>query len=265
MTGELNPREARFVDEYLVDLNAKQAAIRAGYAERSAEVTGSRLLSRAKVREAIRAKQVKRSERTEITAEKVLERWWDIATADPNELIEYRRGCCRYCWGEGFRYQETPNEQASRRAGWIANVELHRKAPAEVADPGEFNELGGLGWDPRKEPNPDCPECWGEGQERAFPKDTRKLSRAGLALYSGVKITRDGIEIKMQDQGAALAKVAQHLGMLKNINEHSGRDGGPIETTELVDALAGFSPAEREALRAMAAKLDAKQGEGEAE
>ncbi len=31
--------------------------------------------------------------------------WWDIATADANELTEYRRLCCRHCWGFGFNYQ----------------------------------------------------------------------------------------------------------------------------------------------------------------
>ena len=50
MTQELNPKQQRFVDEYLIDLNGKQAAIRAGYSEKTAEVQASRLLSNAKDR-----------------------------------------------------------------------------------------------------------------------------------------------------------------------------------------------------------------------
>ncbi len=51
----LTARQERFVDEYLADLNATQAAIRAGYSARSAHVEGSRLLTNAKVAAAISA------------------------------------------------------------------------------------------------------------------------------------------------------------------------------------------------------------------
>ena len=51
----LTPKQARFIEEYLVDLNAKQAAIRAGYSVKSAHVEGSRLLINAKVAAAITA------------------------------------------------------------------------------------------------------------------------------------------------------------------------------------------------------------------
>ncbi|OHX19562.1 hypothetical protein BI344_17815 [Chromobacterium sphagni] len=39
-----------------------------------------------------------RSRRTEITADMVLDRLWQIAAADPNDLVQYRRENCRYCW-----------------------------------------------------------------------------------------------------------------------------------------------------------------------
>jgi len=70
--AELTARQSRFVDEYILDLNATQAAIRAGYAERSAEVTASRLLSNAKVSSAIQERMNRRSERTQIDADFVL-------------------------------------------------------------------------------------------------------------------------------------------------------------------------------------------------
>ncbi len=68
----LTARQGRFVAEYLIDLNATQAAIRAGYAEKSARAEGSRLLVNTKVAKAVAAAQAKRSERTEITQDYVL-------------------------------------------------------------------------------------------------------------------------------------------------------------------------------------------------
>ncbi|MDE2022168.1 MAG: terminase small subunit [Patescibacteria group bacterium] len=65
-------QQARFVQEYLVDLNGKQAAIRAGYAVRSAEVTASRLLSNHKVRDAIARAETERMERVKISQDDVI-------------------------------------------------------------------------------------------------------------------------------------------------------------------------------------------------
>jgi len=69
---KLTARQARFVDEYLVDLNATQAAIRAGYSARTANRTGSENLTKPDVAAAVQAALVRRSERTQITADKVL-------------------------------------------------------------------------------------------------------------------------------------------------------------------------------------------------
>ena len=68
----MTPKQQRFVSEYLVDLNATQAAIRAGYAKSGASVEGVRLLSNAKVAAAVATAQAERSERTEVTQDYVL-------------------------------------------------------------------------------------------------------------------------------------------------------------------------------------------------
>lgn len=68
----MNLRQKQFVEEYVIDLNAKQAAIRAGYSERTAESQGSRLLSNVKVSAAIQKAVEERSERTQIDADYVL-------------------------------------------------------------------------------------------------------------------------------------------------------------------------------------------------
>lgn len=73
-TGEekLTPNQARFVAEYLIDLNATQAAIRAGYSTRTASVQGCRLLRNAQVAASIRAGQQRAAERTDIAEGRVL-------------------------------------------------------------------------------------------------------------------------------------------------------------------------------------------------
>jgi hypothetical protein len=68
----MTPKQRRFVDEYLLDLNATQAAIRAGYSARTAEQQGPRLLGNVEIAEAIQAAQQARSERVQITADDVL-------------------------------------------------------------------------------------------------------------------------------------------------------------------------------------------------
>jgi phage terminase small subunit len=68
----ITPKQKRFVEEYLVDLNATQAAVRAGYSARTAEQQGARLLGNVKVAAAIQVAQSARSERLRLTQDDVL-------------------------------------------------------------------------------------------------------------------------------------------------------------------------------------------------
>lgn len=152
------------------------------------------------------------ADKAEITIAGVLSELWRIATADPGELIEWRVGCCRYCWGKRHRHQETPNQRAERAAQW----ERDRLAAAGgelEADFQDFDERGGLGFDATRAPNPGCPECFGQGEGQAVLKDTRRLSPAARALYAGVKVTKDGHQVLLHDKVGSLTKVGQHLGM----------------------------------------------------
>lgn len=84
----LTAKQARFVEEYLLDLNATQAAIRAGYSARSAEVTGSRLLSNDKVSAALSEAQAKRANKAEIDAGFILRHLAAKATADLSDILD---------------------------------------------------------------------------------------------------------------------------------------------------------------------------------
>lgn len=85
---KLEPRQQRFVVEYLLDLNAKQAAIRAGYSEKTAESQGSRLLSYAKVSAAIADAQARRAARVEIKADDILLELLRLAKSDVRQLFD---------------------------------------------------------------------------------------------------------------------------------------------------------------------------------
>lgn len=70
--GTLTPKQKRFIDEYLIDLNATRAAIRAGYSEETAKEIGYENLTKPHIQEAIQQAQNKRSERCCITQDDVI-------------------------------------------------------------------------------------------------------------------------------------------------------------------------------------------------
>ena len=78
VTQPLTPKQQLFVLEYLVDLNGKQAAIRAGYSAKTAEVQASRLLSHVKVQAAVQQAQESLVARVEISQEWVIDRLREI-------------------------------------------------------------------------------------------------------------------------------------------------------------------------------------------
>ncbi|OWK18306.1 hypothetical protein AJ88_03750 [Mesorhizobium amorphae CCBAU 01583] len=85
---KLTAKQARFVDEYLIDLNATQAAIRAGYAKSGARTEGVRLLANAHIGASIAAGLKARSEKTKIDAEWLLTRLAEEALADVADLYD---------------------------------------------------------------------------------------------------------------------------------------------------------------------------------
>ena len=218
----LSDLQAKFVNEYLIDLNRAAAYKRAGYKGEgnTAYVNATRMLRNAKVSRAITDALAERERRTEITQDAVLKMWWDIATTDVNELTEYRRLCCRYCWGFGFNYQW-------RDAVEFDDAVIEAKAKKQKTP----NDNGGYGYDDTLDPNPDCTRCNGTGIGRAHFHDTRDLTGSARRLFAGVKEGKFGVEVITRNQDDALKMVAQHLGMVKNKTEITGADGGPIQST----------------------------------
>ena len=145
----LTPKQQRFVEEYLVDLNGAQAAVRAGYSVHTAKQIATENLAKPYLQAAITEARKQQQERTQVSADRVLTEALNILVTDPRELVEVKTGCCRHCFGEGNRYQRTVGEMNADRELWAVKGNA----------PDEFDEQGGIGFNPLLEPNPDCPQC----------------------------------------------------------------------------------------------------------
>lgn len=88
MSG-LTDKQARFVDEYLIDLNATQAAIRAGYSQKTAEQLGYQLLQKPAVAEEIEARREKLAQKAGITVERIVTELAKIGFSDIRRAIKW--------------------------------------------------------------------------------------------------------------------------------------------------------------------------------
>ncbi|RSE27619.1 terminase small subunit [Acinetobacter johnsonii] len=86
--ANLTPKQQRFVEEYLIDLNATQAAIRAGYSEKTAKSIGQENLTKPDIQKAIEEAQSKRAEQTQIDAAYVLKRLVEIDQMDVLDIMD---------------------------------------------------------------------------------------------------------------------------------------------------------------------------------
>lgn len=113
---QLSEQRQRFVDEYLIDLNGTQAAIRAGYSVKTAQEQASRLLSNVMVQEAISKKMAERSKRTGVNQDRVVLELAKIAfvrmtdVVDSNGRIRSDASDDDLSCIESIKYKESDNE-----------------------------------------------------------------------------------------------------------------------------------------------------------
>lgn len=213
----LTHRDIEFVQVYLTSYNQTRSYMSAyncnTYAAASVEAT--KKMADPKIRQYLYERMEAAFERTEVAQQELIQLYTYLAFGDVNELVEYRRESCRYCHGEGHRYQFTPAEREDAYKAFLAEQATPKKGkngePEGGGAPAQFDELGGIGFNPNLPPHPDCPECHGEGRGRVHFHDTRNLSPAALALYEGAEITKDGIKIRMSSRDGAREKLAKIL------------------------------------------------------
>lgn len=222
----LNNNRLRFIAEYVsvMPRNAGAAYQRVyGCDDNSARANASRLMSDESVLAEIARREKEAAADLALTAEDVLRELFLVASADPRELSEHYVGSCRYCHGDGHEYQRTPAEYKRDFAAYAASV-------PGLADPLgiHFALLGGLGFNPKRLPNPACPECFGHGAGYEIMKDTRTLSPAAARLYQGVERTKHGLKFITRSPDKCIDLAGQYLGLFRSRVEHSGPGGKPI-------------------------------------
>lgn len=86
--AKLTEKQQRFVDEYLIDLNATQAAIRAGYSVKTANEQGSQNLAKLSIQQAIAEQMAERSKRTGINQDRVVLELAKIALVNMTDIVD---------------------------------------------------------------------------------------------------------------------------------------------------------------------------------
>lgn len=122
--AELPPRQQQFITEYLVDLCATQAAIRAGYSAKTAYSKGHALLKLPAVKEAIAEAQAERRRQLGITEDRVLREYAKIAFADARDYMS---------WGKGGVILLDSSELTPEQAAAVAEVAEHPLKDGGVA------------------------------------------------------------------------------------------------------------------------------------
>lgn len=140
------------------------------------------------------------SKKLSVSREWLLEWWFSRMIYNPAEITAWAIGACRYCHGEDHNYHWREGEYFEA----ITKAEITKSALPDYG--------GGFGFNARKPPHPDCPNCDGKGIGRSDFSDTRELSAAARAGFEGVKETRNGIEIKMADKAHAAEQFAKLSG-----------------------------------------------------
>jgi len=217
-----------FIGEYVKDWKPSAAMRRAGFYHGDfAGQEAYRRLKKPAVKREIEKIREAAKQKVQLSNSIIVDDILNVLTADPRDLIEIVTESCRYCHGEGHRYQFTQNE-------WTRLQTAHRWENKPEPD-----ILGGLGFNPNRDPHPGCPECFGNGVVVEKLKDVRDLSPAAAALYIGAERTKHGIKINMRSKDAAREAAARILGM--NKETHILKDGGKSladMTDEQLEALA---------------------------
>lgn len=128
--ADLTDRQQRFVDEYLIDLNATQAAIRSGYSARTAQEQSSVLLSKPMIAEAVARAKAERSKRIGLTQDRVLEELAAIGFAKMSDFASWSGGSVSLKSSEDDEIDTRAVAEVKQTASQFGNnvgIKLHDK------------------------------------------------------------------------------------------------------------------------------------------
>lgn len=205
----ISDQQAKFAEHVVNGESRTEAYRRSGYTGEGAVAwaAASRLLRNVKVSRYVHHLRNERQRRYAAELDDVIGQLTAIINADPNEIAQYRRVNCRYCWGNEHKYQWRDIAE---------QLAAERKAEADGAHPPDTS--GGIGFVDNGDPNPECPRCNGEGVGEPFFADTRDLEGDARYLLQGVKLGKFGIEILTADKDSARKELARLI-LLRNTSE----------------------------------------------
>lgn len=192
--------EQLFICEYLVDWNGTAAIQRVpGYGGKWPSQDAWNLLRKPEISNEIERCRAQLVGTVQLTIKRVVQDIVDVLDADPRDLVDIVTVSCRHCHGEGHRFHRTIIEYEKDLEDQLEN----------------FKHLGGIGFNPYRDPHPECPHCFGYGEQQERIKDLRNMTKAQATLYLGAERTKHGIKISMRSKDAARQQAALYLGMNK--------------------------------------------------
>jgi len=108
---EITEQQQRFVDEYLIDLNATMAAIRAGYSPKTAQEQSSRLLSKVMIKDSVDRAIAERSKRTGVNQDRIVQELAKIAFADMGTFVSWNENGITLLASDGLEESDTASVQ----------------------------------------------------------------------------------------------------------------------------------------------------------
>ncbi len=225
------PQRDRFVAEYLIDMNATEAAKRCGYSPKTARQQGARLLSDPAIAAQIAAGQVKLVEKAEVKAEDVIRRWDQRARSSAADFLRFDivRHRPRIWVTAAEAVERLQIELVIEQAGLTAGDNEDRVQSIRVRE--LRRDLARV--ERRAEFSPDyMVEVEGEMVEEVKASfDLVRLRDAGrLDLVKSVKEDTDGsYTVVMHDAAAADEALAKHLGMFVTKHQQLDKDGNPTD------------------------------------
>jgi phage terminase small subunit len=203
---QLSEVKKKFAQEFLLDFDPFKAAERAGARN---PLNGLRWYSDPAVRREIERLKFYPAQfesrhylfqRVVSTTLHYVNEWMN---ADRIEILQLRRVNCRYCWGENNDYQYTHAEMEQR-------LRDHAKARNAVL----FDKRGGAGFDYTKNPNPDCPNCFGNGDNNPEVRfmDWRTASKPARDMVKSVQSSKKyGLRIEFHSKMEIVHEILRSL------------------------------------------------------
>lgn len=217
-------KEAAFLREYLISGNREAAAKATGSkgVPSTLRAIAANYLAKPHIKAEIAKEHERLQKKFQNHADRLVDQWAKLAFFDARSIMGVRRGCCRYCYGDGFQYQwRTQREYDEAFKGWQKANRFREGSgkpwiyPAfDDNDPTCPDLGGGFGYNAATPANPMCPECDGEGVPRVHINSTDDLSPdEALGFDGAVERATTGLEIKLRDRDKAADALARHLGL----------------------------------------------------